>query len=87
MTGIRKLALAIALTLSPLAFAAGPVNINTADEAALAAALNGVGPAKAKAIVAFREANGPFQSMEELAAVKGIGERTIDRNRDSIAVK
>lgn len=86
MTGIRRFVLAVLLALSPLAFATEAVNVNTADAATLSAGLVGVGPAKAKAIVAFREANGPFKSVEELAAVKGIGARTVDLNRDKIAL-
>ncbi len=54
------------------------VNINTADVATLAS-LNGIGQSKAEAIVAYREANGPFQSPEELANVKGIGSRTVEK--------
>lgn len=68
------------------AFAAQPVNINTADAKQLADALNGVGPAKAAAIVAWREANGPFQSVEQLAEVRGIGLRTVELNRDVITL-
>ena len=74
------------LVMSFAAFAAGPVNINTADATTLAQALNGIGPAKAQAIVAHREANGPFKSADQLAAVKGIGLATIEKNRDVIQV-
>jgi competence protein ComEA len=49
------------------------VNINTADVIALEA-LPGVGPATAKAIVAHRQANGPFGRPEDLLEVKGIGD-------------
>lgn len=56
---------------------ASPVNVNTADAAAIAEALSGVGPAKAEAIVAYREANGPFKTAEDLLNVKGIGEGTL----------
>ncbi len=62
------------------------VNINTADAATLDRVLNGVGPSKAEAIVAYRKANGPFRSIDQLAAVKGIGLATIERNRDRILV-
>ena len=58
-----------------LAFAA--VDINSADEAALDA-IKGVGPAKAKAIVEERKKNGPFKSLDDVAArVKGIGDKTV----------
>ena len=65
---------------------ADPVDINSADAATLAQTLKGVGPAKAEAIVAFREANGPFRSVEELTEVKGIGEKLLEQNRDRITV-
>ena len=63
---------------------AEPVNINTADATALAKALNGVGPAKAKAIVSYREKNGPFKTVDQLAMVEGISQKLIDRNRADI---
>src|SRR5215831_6395503 len=63
---------------------AEPVNINTADAAALAKALNGVGPAKAKAIVSYREKNGPFKTVDQLAMVEGMTQKIIDKNRADI---
>lgn len=48
------------------------VNINTATAEELDT-LPGIGPAKAKAIIAFRQANGTFRSLEQLMEVKGIG--------------
>ena len=63
---------------------AGPVNINTADAETISAELQGVGITKAIAIVEFRKANGPFKSVEALAQVKGIGERTVEINRENI---
>jgi len=62
------------------------VNINTADAAALAAALNGVGTSRAEEIVRYREAYGPFKSVEELADVKGIGPSTLEKNRALITL-
>lgn len=76
----------LSFVLCASAFAAGTVDINTADAPTLAATLNGVGPAKAQAIVEYRQANGPFQSAEQLAAVKGIGLATVEKNRDRIEV-
>src|SRR5215203_5246761 len=63
---------------------AEPVNINTADATALAKALNGIGPAKAKAIVSYRDKNGPFKSVDQLAMVEGITQKLIDKNRTDI---
>ncbi len=72
------------LALLPLAALAGPVNVNTADAATLARELQGIGPAKAQAIVAHRDKHGPFRSVDDLARVKGIGRKTVDRNRDLV---
>lgn len=76
--------LLLSLVISFSAFAAGPVNINTADAATLAAHLHGVGPAKARAIVEYRQTHGAFKSADELAAVKGIGLATVEKNREHI---
>ncbi|MGM0766612.1 MAG: ComEA family DNA-binding protein [Pseudomonadota bacterium] len=62
------------------------ININTADVETLAS-LNGIGQSKAEAIVAYREANGPFQSAADLVNVKGIGEVTVEKNASSLTVK
>ncbi|MEO7916804.1 MAG: helix-hairpin-helix domain-containing protein [Dokdonella sp.] len=78
--------LALGLALSFSAFAADKVDINKADAATLAAALNGVGPSKADAIVAYRTENGPFADVDALANVKGIGAKTVEHNRDVISV-
>jgi competence protein ComEA len=90
-------AIAIALLLAigvPVAAADKPaplapmtVNINTADASTLATALDGVGAARAKAIVEYREAHGPFKSVDDLAQVKGIGEHVLDANRARLTVK
>ena len=78
--------IALSLLLATSAFAADKVNINTADAAALDAVLVNVGPAKAQAIVDYRKANGVFKSAEELAMVKGIGLKTVEKNRDRIVL-
>jgi len=62
------------------------INLNTADEATLQRELSGVGAVKAKAIVAYREANGDFTSADELLEVKGIGKVILERNRDKIVI-
>jgi len=73
----------LALTLP--AFAA--VNINTADAEAIQSELKGVGLQKAQAIVAYRDANGAFKSADDLVQVKGIGVKTIEKNRDNIILE
>ena len=69
----------------PLA-AADQVNINTASAQQIAEALNGVGISKAEKIVEYREQHGPFVHIDELVNVKGIGLRTVDKNRDAISL-
>ena len=62
------------------------VDLNVADAATLQRELSGVGEAKAKAIVAYRETNGPFASIDELLEVKGIGKAILDKNREKLEV-
>lgn len=66
---------------------AAPVNINKADAAALAEALNGVGPVTSKEIVTYREENGAFESPEELMEVNGIGPKTFENNKADILLE
>ena len=63
------------------------VNINTADAETLALALDGVGMAKAQDIIAHREQNGAFKTVDELQNVRGIGKATLERNRDRILIE
>lgn len=72
----------LCLSFSLMATAAEPskVNINAATAEEFAN-LNGIGPAKAKAIVEYRKQIGEFKSLEELTMVKGIGESTINKNK------
>jgi len=61
------------------------VNINTADAATLTT-LKGIGPAKAKAIVEYRDTHGEFPTIEDLAKVKGIGTKILEMNLGRISV-
>jgi len=81
---ISSLFAVVLLSLSSLVWAA-PVDINTADAKALEA-LDGIGAAKAAAIVEYRSKNGPFKSVADLEKVPGIGEATVAKNRDNIAL-
>lgn len=62
------------------------VNINTADESQLTT-LTGIGPTRAQAIIAYREANGPFAAIEEIMNVQGIKEGTFTKIKDDIVVE
>ncbi|MFI8747733.1 ComEA family DNA-binding protein [Pseudomonas sp. NPDC077186] len=62
------------------------VNLNTADADTLQRELAGIGETKAKAIVAYREEHGNFASVDELLEVKGIGQATLEKNRDKLSV-
>ncbi|KEA65423.1 DNA uptake protein and related DNA-binding protein [Marinobacterium lacunae] len=84
-TFLKTLALSLAF-ISPLGFAS-PVNINTASAEQISDALRGIGPAKAQAIVQYREQKGAFTSVEQLAEVKGIGSATLEKNRDQIVIE
>lgn len=65
------------------AFAA--VNINTATQSELEA-VKGLGPAKAQAIIQYREANGGFKQLDELDNVKGFGKASIDKLKGELSV-
>ena len=66
---------------------AEPININDASAEELKENLVGVGPKKAMAIIEYREANGPFYTAEELVNVKGIGPKTLEKNKENILVR
>ena len=73
------------LGLSPLAsWASEPVNINFASVEVLAESLQGAGLAQAHRIVEYREAHGPFEHIDELTGVQGIGSATVEKNRSVI---
>ena len=61
------------------------VNINSADVEVLSH-VKGIGKKKAEAIVAFRQSNGAFKSVDELSNVKGIGTKTIERLRTQLTI-
>ncbi len=84
---ISRTLLIVSLAFVPFSiFAATPLDINTATAAEFAAVMSGVGEKKAEAIVAFREANGNFESIEQLAQVKGIGDVLLTRNKPLLRV-
>jgi len=78
---------AASLTLASFLAIAAPVNINSADAKTIETALVGVGPKTAKAIVDYRAKHGAFKSVDDLAKVKGIGPKLIEKNKDNIILK
>ena len=63
------------------------ININTASAAEIAAAMKGVGLKTADAIVTYREANGPFKTIESITGVKGVGDKTLLKNEGVIVLE
>lgn len=84
MKHLMGIVLLVLMLMTGAAWAA-QVNINTADAPGLMA-IKGVGEKKAQAIVKYRKEHGPFKSVDELANVPGIGEKTVDKNRNNLTV-
>jgi competence protein ComEA len=82
---LRFIILAMLCVATP-AFSGSQVDINSADAKTLAQSLDGVGLVKAEAIVAYRNAHGPFETLEDLAKVEGLGPRVIEENREMIVI-
>jgi competence protein ComEA len=61
------------------------VNINTATQSELEA-VKGLGPAKAKAIISYREAKGGFKNLDELDKVKGFGKASVDKLKGELSI-
>ncbi len=75
-----------AILLFSNAVLAEKININTATAEQIASAMNGIGESKAKAIVEYRSSHGNFKSIESLENVDGIGEKTVEKNKDKITL-
>ncbi|QEP43708.1 helix-hairpin-helix domain-containing protein [Ectothiorhodospiraceae bacterium BW-2] len=77
----RKVYALVAFVLAMMIFPlqAEVIDINSATAAQISSALAGIGPAKAEAIVAYRNANGSFKSIDDLLKVKGIGPATLQK--------
>lgn len=82
---MKKLALTLLLLLFFATAALAKVNINTAGADELVT-LNGIGKMKAEAIVAYRTANGPFKTVDDLAKVKGLGGKNLEKIKNDITV-
>ena len=61
------------------------ININTATQSELEA-VKGLGPAKAKAIISYRESKGGFKSLDELDNVNGFGKASIEKLKADLEV-
>lgn len=80
-----SLAPVTAVTEKSTAPYAGQININTASLEELMT-LDGIGEERAAAIIEYRNKNGLFRSVDELGEVEGIGDVTLERNRDRLCV-
>lgn len=76
----------LVLSLCAVNALAAPVNVNTADAKTISDSLSGIGVKKAEAIVQYRIEKGLFKTPEDLANVKGIGEKLIEKNKQDILV-
>ena len=85
MKTLHSFVFALLLVLFSFNAFSATANINTADAATLDAAMQGVGPKSAAAIVAYRTKHGPFKSVDDLVKVKGIGPKAVEKNRDKLS--
>lgn len=74
------------LLFTPTPPAGGLININTADSALLQT-VNGIGPTIAARIITYREENGPFERVDDLTKVAGIGAETMEKIRPYVTVE
>ena len=82
---LRRLLVGILAAFVYIGAAFAAVNVNTASQAELEA-LNGIGPAKARAILDYRQKNGPFKSVDDLKKVTGIGDKTLESIRKDVSL-
>jgi len=82
---INSILLTLLLSLPIIGFSAESININTADKETLMSVIKGVGDKKAEAIINYRDENGPFKSVDDLANVKGIGQAMIEKHREMLS--
>lgn len=82
---MKKLLLILSSLLLFCSSAMAAINLNTASQQELES-LNGIGPAKAKAILDYRTKQGPFKTVDDLKNVPGIGDKTLEKLRKDIAV-
>ena len=91
--GALLLLVVLALTAAPAPLAAGKaqkgepdlINVNTAELEELVT-LPGIGEAYARRLIEYRKKHGPFERVEDLLNVRGIGDRTLERIRSRVTV-
>lgn len=89
---IIALALSLCVSALPLtAFSAPPsitvnnkIDLNKVDAKALTGSFRGIGKKRAEAIIAYRDSHHGFKAIEELAEVKGFGQKFLDTNKDKL---
>ncbi|HEX6733399.1 MAG TPA: helix-hairpin-helix domain-containing protein [Azonexus sp.] len=82
---MKRILSSIALFVAGIGLAVAAVNLNTATVDELNA-VKGIGPSKAKAIVDYRDKNGPFKSVDDLKEIKGFGDKSIAKLRGELTV-
>ena len=83
---VALIGLFVVFSICAKAACAGLVNINVAAAETLGKVMFGIGPAKSQAIVRYRAEHGPFAAADDLSEVKGIGKKTIEKNRALVSV-
>jgi len=83
---MKKLLGCLLLLCAPLAGWSAEIDLNTADADTIARELDGVGSARARAIVQYRKQFGRFASVDDLLNVSGIGEQILEANRQKIVL-
>lgn len=82
---MKRILSSIALFLAGISLALAAVNINSASIDELTT-VKGIGPSKAKAIVEYRDKNGPFKSVDDLKEIKGFGDKSVAKLRGELSV-
>ena len=86
MKALRIVTFFCVLALMPILAFGAKININTASAQTLQR-LDGIGPSKAQAIIDYREHNNGFQTLADVTKVRGVGEHTLDVNRERIILQ
>jgi len=84
---MKHLIFPIMLSLISTSALAEPVDLNVASAQEIARSLHGIGLSKAQKIIEYRIRFGPIDTPEELLAIKGIGEKTLEKNRANIITR